>query len=257
MPGPLIGTFILKRFILKEPFGFKTEFFNFSFRKYLMTFGMFLILIAFFLFYVYLFGNLFELHEFGRLNFNLDFIVGTMNLNEIKSLQGDKLTILLPYIIFISALFFISIFSGFINSIFTSAEEIGWRGYLYNEFSALSNFKKNILIGLMWGIWHIPIIIQGLNFSESPVVGSILMTLACISLSFFLSFIRDKSNSIFLVSIFHGMINGVSGFLPSFIEKPNDLFCSLVGLYGIAGTTTLVLIIKLFSLRNKKIFRAF
>jgi hypothetical protein len=253
MVGPTFGTIILKKYILNESINLKNQFFNFSFKKYILTLGLFLALILIFLFYILIFGNLLGFKELGRLNFSLDFIIRSMDLSHIKNIQGDKFAYLLPYIIFSSALFFISIFSGFINSLFASFEEIGWRGFLYDEFSNIGYFKKNLFTGVLWGIWHIPIVLQGLNFSQSPILGSIIIIFACISLSFVLNFIKQKTNSIFLVSVFHGMINGVGGFIISFIENPNDLFCGLVGIYGILATATLALFIHLFTSSIKKL----
>lgn len=245
MFGPLFATLVLKRIILKENINFKQNYFNLTFKKYLITIALFFVYIFLFMFTVFIIGNIFGFNSNGKLNFSFNHIIGSMNLLELKNLEKDSVASALPFIIFFIALLFISVFSGIINSIFTTFEEYGWRGFLFEELSFLGYLKSNIFIGIVWGIWHIPLIIQGLNFSNNPILGSFLMILACICLSFILSYLRIKTNSIFLVSVFHGMINAVGTFLLAFIESPNDLFCNLVGVYGIVAALILTLIILL------------
>ncbi len=50
-----------------------------------------------------------------------------------------------------------------INSIGTIGEEIGWRGFLINEFlNKYSALKSSLIVGLIWSVWHIP----GLIFTD-------------------------------------------------------------------------------------------
>ncbi|KXH79172.1 CPBP family intramembrane glutamic endopeptidase [Chryseobacterium kwangjuense] len=56
-------------------------------------------------------------------------------------------------------------------------EEYGWRGYLQGELQDLKPWKKYILIGLIWYIWHLPFltetnILNNLLFLGGLILGS-------------------------------------------------------------------------------------
>ena len=44
-----------------------------------------------------------------------------------------------------------------INAVAGFGEELGWRGFLQNEFRYMSFWKSSIVIGMIWGVWHAPI----------------------------------------------------------------------------------------------------
>ena len=47
----------------------------------------------------------------------------------------------------------------------TFGEEYGWRGYLLPKLLPLGEVKAAVIVGLIWGPWHAPILIAGLNYS--------------------------------------------------------------------------------------------
>ena len=47
-----------------------------------------------------------------------------------------------------------------INAIAAFGEELGWRGFLLQEFKEMHFFKAAIAIGFIWGIWHAPLILM-------------------------------------------------------------------------------------------------
>lgn len=101
-----------------------------------------------------------------------------------------------------------------INSIFAMGEEIGWRGYLYPTLKKrFSPIKAHLLIGLIWGIWHTPINMTGYNYGLKypffPWLGIIAMSVLCFSIGILLSFITEKTGSIFWAAIMHGATNAV------------------------------------------------
>src|SRR5699024_10007583 len=64
-----------------------------------------------------------------------------------------------------------------INAIFAFGEEIGWRGFLLREFQVLGFWKASLIIGLIWGLWHAPLIFAGHNYPSTPIFGILMMTL--------------------------------------------------------------------------------
>jgi len=119
-----------------------------------------------------------------------------------------------------------------VNAILGFGEELGWRGFLLKEFAFMGFWKSSALIGFIWGIWHAPLILLGLNYPQDPQLGVLMMIAWTILMAPFFSYIRIKSRSVIAASIFHGTINAVPGLAIILISGGNDL---TVGLTGLAG----------------------
>jgi membrane protease YdiL (CAAX protease family) len=57
-----------------------------------------------------------------------------------------------------------SLVAPFINSLFGLGEEIGWRGFLLPRLLPLGKPRAYLLLGVIWGIWHAPLIVVGFNY---------------------------------------------------------------------------------------------
>jgi membrane protease YdiL (CAAX protease family) len=70
------------------------------------------------------------------------------------------------------AVFLASLFVGpTINGIFGFGEEFGWRGYLLPKLIPLGKIKAYIILGVIWGLWHAPLIVVGFNYPGYPFIG--------------------------------------------------------------------------------------
>jgi membrane protease YdiL (CAAX protease family) len=96
-------------------------------------------------------------------------------------------------------------------------EEIGWRGLLVPQLARLESFTQTALIsGVIWGIWHIPIIIGGGYNSGAPTWYSIsCFMVEIIGISFAFAWVRLASGSIWPALILHATHN-------SFIQSALD-----------------------------------
>jgi membrane protease YdiL (CAAX protease family) len=126
-----------------------------------------------------------------------------------------------------------------INAVFGFGEELGWRGFLQLEFAPLGFWKSSVLIGLIWGVWHAPLIIQGYNYPQHPVVGVFMMTAWTILLTPIFSYVRLKARSVIAAAIIHGSLNASGGLPLMVIQGGNDL---TVGVTGLAGFIVLLLV---------------
>jgi membrane protease YdiL (CAAX protease family) len=71
-----------------------------------------------------------------------------------------------------------------INAVFAFGEEFGWRGYLLPRLRPLGQFQAAIVVGVIWGLWHAPVIVQdGYNFPGHPWLGLGGMVLFTVALS--------------------------------------------------------------------------
>lgn len=125
-----------------------------------------------------------------------------------------------------------------INAVAGFGEELGWRGFLQKELGYLGFWKSSILIGLIWGIWHAPIILQGHNYPEHPQVGVLMMIIFTLLLSPIFSYVRLKAKSVIAAAIIHGSLNATIGLPLMVIKGGNDL---TVGGTGFSGFVALFL----------------
>ncbi|WP_455370014.1 CPBP family intramembrane glutamic endopeptidase [[Eubacterium] cellulosolvens] len=119
-----------------------------------------------------------------------------------------------------------------INAIAGFGEELGWRGFLQKELSKLDFWKSSIIIGLVWGIWHTPIILQGHNYPQHPSIGVIMMIIFTLLLSPIFSYVRIKAKSVIAAAIIHGSLNATVGLAIMPIRGGNDLTVGVTGLSG-------------------------
>lgn len=120
-----------------------------------------------------------------------------------------------------------------INALVAFGEEYGWRGYLLDVLEPLGFWKASLIIGLIWGIWHAPMILFfGHNYPVHRLAGVGMMVIFCILLSFFHTYVRLKSGSVIAASILHGTLNALAGLPLLVIQGGNDLTNGLTGLAG-------------------------
>lgn len=126
-----------------------------------------------------------------------------------------------------------------VNAVFAFGEEIGWRGYLLKIFKGKTFLSTALWTGIIWGLWHAPIILNGHNYPQHPVVGVFMMVGMCVFLTPIFMYFRLKSGSVIVPAIMHGTFNGVVGLSMILVTPANDL---LYGGPGLAGLITLLLL---------------
>jgi membrane protease YdiL (CAAX protease family) len=126
-----------------------------------------------------------------------------------------------------------------IDAVLAFGEELGWRGLLQRELGFLGFWRSSALIGLIWGIWHAPIIIQGYNYPEHPQAGVLLMVVFTLLFSPIFSYVRLKAKSVIATAVMHGSLNYAAFLAVMMIKGGNDL---LVGVTGLAGFVVLAVV---------------
>ncbi len=124
-------------------------------------------------------------------------------------------------------------------------EEYGWRGFLQGELTKLGRVRGVFLVGVIWGLWHAPLIAMGYNYPGHPVEGIFLMTTFCVLLAFVLGYTVLKTGSIWVAALVHGLNNGLLAFLSTTIYRPSDPAYQFQagGIYGLALLAVVVLLI--------------
>ena len=140
----------------------------------------------------------------------------------------------------------------FINFIPALGEEYGWRGFLQPELVKRFGLTPGLtLTGIIWGLWHSPIILQGYNYPQHPnLIGVGFFTLWTILVGYFLGWLRIKSKSCFPTALSHGAINAYAGFGVILAPTQNELLGLPLGLPGFLALA-LVAALVFYDLRRK------
>jgi membrane protease YdiL (CAAX protease family) len=121
-------------------------------------------------------------------------------------------------IIVIQALFAFTL-APFINLIFALGEELGWRGFLLPRLLPLGQWKAILISGIIWGVWHAPVIAQGHNYPGYPILGIFMMIVFCVLLGIIFSWLYLNTHSPWVAALAHGSVNAVAG-LPVLFFQP-------------------------------------
>src|SRR5689334_22253189 len=132
----------------------------------------------------------------------------------------------------------------FIGLIITFGEEYGWRGYLQTELTHLGRIRGVFLLGVIWGIWHWPVIWMGYNYPGQPILGSIAMVMMCVILAYFLAYAVFKSNGIWTAAYLHALSNQAFSFFAMTMVMPTSMLFSFgIGLPSLVLGAIIVLLI--------------
>jgi uncharacterized protein len=98
----------------------------------------------------------------------------------------------------------------FPNSLFAAGEEIGWRGYMLTRLIDAGVPRPILASGLIWGLWHMPLVLAGLYAAgSSPVRSAVLLMVTATLFSYLLARMRLETGSIWLAIILHGAWNSI------------------------------------------------
>lgn len=250
MPGPAVATFIIQKYIYKE--GFKQYGWTFDKKaiKWLFyTVLIFISLILLIFIVVGLLGNTNLIPQFGQLDFsnesfhnNLNKILSSKH-TEMNKMKLPNLPAWLLFILFIGE----GIIGGAtVNLPFMFGEEFGWRGLMLRETQKLGFIKANLFIGVIWGLWHLPVILMGHNYPHHPHLGIIMMCIFTTALAPIFAYVRLKTKSILGSCMLHGMINATPLMFVLYIDNTNELYSSISGWAGVIACLILTLCIVLF-----------
>lgn len=90
----------------------------------------------------------------------------------------------------------------------TLGEEIGWRGFFIFELRKVMSFKAlSIVSGLIWAIWHYPIIELMYGRSDNFMLHISAFTIMIIGISVILAYYTFKSNSLWPAAVYHSVHN--------------------------------------------------
>ena len=138
-----------------------------------------------------------------------------------------------------------------IYSVRTAAgEEIGWRGYMLTRLIDAGLPKPILISGLIWGFWHVPLILGGVYLvGPPPLLAAALWMVTATAFSFVFARLRLATGSVWPAITLHSAWNAViqTAFDPPRTSAGAELW---IGESGILVALTMIVAAVLFSPRS-------
>ncbi len=142
-------------------------------------------------------------------------------------LPAWQMILLLSFVTFITA--------PILNLIPALGEEVGWRGFLLPALEPLGKFKASLYTGLIWALWHTPmILILGFAYGEQAWPGVLLHFTLVVSLGLWFGHVWFQTRSTILAGFMHATFNAHAyGIWVILFVSPNKLLIGAAGLISV------------------------
>jgi len=219
---PALATVLTIKFVTRE--GFAIVNFRFGSWKPYLTSGL-LVPICF----VFIYG-LTWLLGLGQPDWELEQFLAT-----IPSAVGADLPPMPSPALVLPVLFVMTlVITPFINGLFGFGEELGWRGYLLPKLMVLGKLKAYLLLGIVWGLWHLPLILIGFTYPGQPILGTLAFIALTFTLGIYINELTLSHRSSILAGWVHGVFNSQKlGIWALIFPNTNPLIGGFAGIVGI------------------------
>jgi membrane protease YdiL (CAAX protease family) len=86
-------------------------------------------------------------------------------------------------------------------------EEFGWRWFLQDYLSPLKPWKKYLLIGVLWELWHLRFLSKLGQPLPAIILSSLLVLVVTVLIAFLIGFITDRTRSLAFAAALHAWID--------------------------------------------------
>lgn len=210
---------------------------------------------------LYLLGDVLGLEAFGHVSLTSErmntVVMELLADGGVAATSSGQLGIIgrLPAgVVLVLALFIALLAALSFNAPFMLGEELGWRGYLWQRSAHWVGIKRVGFTGLVWGLWHAPLIAMGHNYPGYPVAGIGMMVLLCLLLAILFDWSRMRVGSVWGPVVLHGIINGSAGVMALFAWGGQVLVGTVVGLGGCIALALLAAAVLVLDARYRTAF---
>ncbi len=164
---------------------------------------------------------------------------------------GQVAPALNPWVVVVTQTITAVLIAPLLNAIPILGEEFGWRAYLQPKLLPLGGRTTMVWMGVIWGLWHAPIIAMGHNYGleypGAPWLGILAMIWFTFVLGTFLGWATLRAGSVWPAVIGHGAVNGIAGISLFFVQGDPSLVLgpSVAGVIGSAPIALVALVILL------------
>ncbi|MBU7314801.1 type II CAAX endopeptidase family protein [Paenibacillus oleatilyticus] len=90
-------------------------------------------------------------------------------------------------------------------------EEVGWRGYMLTRLIDARVPRPVLVSGLVWGVWHLPLMVAGVYYAGPFLLLSILLFMVTVtSFGYVMAYLRLTSGSIWPAVLLHASWNAIT-----------------------------------------------
>lgn len=122
-------------------------------------------------------------------------------------------------------------------------EELGWRGLLVSALEPLGFWRMAILSGVLWGVWHSPIILLGYNYARTDIIGVLMMVGFCFFVGVLLNWSRLWCRNVWVAAVGHGALNATATIGFFFVLNFDQAATFTQTLLGLPGWIVMAVII--------------
>ena len=131
------------------------------------------------------------------------------------------------------------------SGVSATGEEIGWRGLLVPALAQRLNFTGVVLVsGVIWAVWHYPLILFGTYDSSAPKwVAVLCFTMMIVATGGMAAWLRLKTGSVWPAAMLHACHNAVIQWLFDSMTVETGKAAWFAGEFGLALAVTSILLV--------------
>jgi membrane protease YdiL (CAAX protease family) len=110
-----------------------------------------------------------------------------------------------------------------LGAVMLLGEELGWRAYLLPKLSPLGRRRATLLTGVLWGVWHWPLVALGVNYPNATWLGMLAIAWVTTLYGTLLAWGTVRTGSVWPAAVGHAAFNVSSRWGPAIAERTPNL----------------------------------
>lgn len=259
---PAVAALVQQRLLDKAPWtglGLRFRGMNWKMLGATAVIGMLLVPVV--LLVVHVCGNVVGIAAFGdvsitsqRLAASLETMMVELGGGSANSATSALLAMLPAWAVLVIMLFSALLTACTFNLPAMLGEELGWRGYLHQHLAGWPTAGRIAFVGVVWGLWHAPLVAMGHNYPGYPLAGIGFMVVFCVLAAILFDWSRVRVGAVWGPCLLHGVVNGSAGAFALFAGGGHVLVGSVVGVAGFMALALLAVIVFILDNRYRAVF---